>query len=72
MQVECDRCGHAEDETFELDMPFAKSQPIEAYEPGKCPKCGGPDPDAPEADAAAAIGNRRTALPAAVSSATDS
>jgi len=21
-------------------MPFAKSKPMEAYEPGKCPKCG--------------------------------
>ena len=42
MQVECARCGHTENETHEFDMPFAKSQPMEAYEPGKCPKCGGP------------------------------
>jgi hypothetical protein len=21
-------------------MPFAKAQAMEAYEPGKCPKCG--------------------------------
>jgi endogenous inhibitor of DNA gyrase (YacG/DUF329 family) len=40
MQVECARCRHTEDETYEFDMPFAKSQPMEAYEPGKCPKCG--------------------------------
>jgi hypothetical protein len=23
-------------------MPFAKSQPMEAYEPAKCPECGAP------------------------------
>jgi hypothetical protein len=40
MRVECASCGHTEDDTFEFDMPFAKSQPMEAYEPGKCPKCG--------------------------------
>jgi len=40
LQVECAGCGHTEDETYEFDMPFAKSKPIEAYEPGKCPKCG--------------------------------
>ena len=39
MRVTCG-CGHAEDETYEFDMPFAKSKPMEAYEPGKCPKCG--------------------------------
>jgi endogenous inhibitor of DNA gyrase (YacG/DUF329 family) len=42
MRVECARCGHTEDDTYEFDMPFAKSQPMEAYEPGKCPECGGP------------------------------
>ena len=42
MHVECDRCGHTEDETYEFAMPFAKSQPMEAYEPGKCPECGAP------------------------------
>jgi hypothetical protein len=31
MHVECARCGHTEDETYEFDMPFAKSQPMEAY-----------------------------------------
>ncbi len=35
MRVECDRCGHAEDDTYEFVMPFAKAQPREAYEPGK-------------------------------------
>jgi hypothetical protein len=34
MRVECARCGHAEDETYEFDMPIAKAQPMEAYEPG--------------------------------------
>ena len=41
-RVECARCGHTADETYEFDMPFAKSQPMEAYDPGKCPECGGP------------------------------
>jgi hypothetical protein len=40
MHVECARCGHTEDETYEFDMPFAKSQPMEAYEPGKWGECG--------------------------------
>jgi hypothetical protein len=42
MQVECDMCGYTEDESYEFDMPFAKSQPMEADEPGKCPDCGAP------------------------------
>jgi len=42
MHVECARCGHVEDDTYEFTMPFAKSQPMEAYEPGKCPKCAAP------------------------------
>ena len=42
MRVECAKCGHTEDETYEFDVPFAKAQPAEAYEPGKCPKCGAP------------------------------
>jgi ribosomal protein S27AE len=40
MRVECARCGHAEDETYEFDLPLAKAQPMEAYEPGKCSECG--------------------------------
>jgi len=40
MQVECDRCGHSDDETYEFDMPFAKSQPMETRESGECPHCG--------------------------------
>jgi endogenous inhibitor of DNA gyrase (YacG/DUF329 family) len=70
MHVECAKCGHTEDETYEFDMPFTNSQPLEAYEPGKCPECGEPIPDAPEAHAAAAIGAYHlsadsSALPAA-------
>lgn len=42
MHIECVRCGHTEDDTHELEMPVAKSQAMEAYEPGKCPECGGP------------------------------
>jgi hypothetical protein len=41
MHVECDRCAHTEDETHEFAMPFSRSQPMEAYEPGKC-SCGAP------------------------------
>jgi DNA-directed RNA polymerase subunit RPC12/RpoP len=40
MGVECARCGHSEDDTYEFDLPFAKAQAMEAYEPARCPKCG--------------------------------
>jgi hypothetical protein len=40
MRVECARCGHTEYERFEFDMPFSKSKPKEAHEPGKCPERG--------------------------------
>jgi hypothetical protein len=33
MRVECARCGHAEDDTYDFDLPLAKKQPMEAYEP---------------------------------------
>ena len=39
MHVECVRCGHAEDDTYEFDLPIAKARPMEAYEPGKCSEC---------------------------------
>ena len=39
MRVECARCGHTEDDTYEFDVPIAKARPMEAYEPGKCPVC---------------------------------
>ena len=42
LRVECARCGHTEDDTFEFDVPFTKSQPMEGEEPGKCPECGAP------------------------------
>jgi hypothetical protein len=42
MRVECARCGHAEDDTYEFDMPFAKAQAMKAYEPGKCSECKAP------------------------------
>jgi hypothetical protein len=45
MHVECVEgveCGHTEDETYEFTMPFAKSRPMEADEPGECPQCGAP------------------------------
>jgi hypothetical protein len=28
MRVECARCGHSEDDTYEFDMPLAKAQPM--------------------------------------------
>lgn len=40
LRVECAECGHAEDDTYEFDLPRAKAQPMEGNEPGKCPKCG--------------------------------
>jgi endogenous inhibitor of DNA gyrase (YacG/DUF329 family) len=42
MRVECARCGHAEDDTYEFDMPRAKAQPRGESVPGKCPECGCP------------------------------
>jgi len=42
MHLECARCGHTEDETYEFHVPFAKSGPMEKYEPGKCPECRAP------------------------------
>jgi hypothetical protein len=42
MLVECARCGHTEDDTYEFDMPFAKAEAMEAHEPGKCRVCGAP------------------------------
>lgn len=31
MRVECARCGHAGDETYEFDMPIAEAHPMEEY-----------------------------------------
>jgi len=56
MQLECARCRYTADETYELDMPFSNSKPMESCDSGKCPECGAPGPDAPEADATAAVG----------------
>lgn len=42
MRVECAKCGYVEDDTYEFDMPIAKAQPREEYEPGECPECGAP------------------------------
>ena len=42
MRVECARCGHFEDDTYEFDMPLAESEPMEEYVAGKCPDCGAP------------------------------
>jgi ribosomal protein S27AE len=40
MRVECARCGHAEDDTFEFDMSCDNSEPMAEAVPGKCPECG--------------------------------
>ena len=42
LHVECARCGHSEDDTYEFDMRFAKSKPMESCESGECPECGAP------------------------------
>ena len=41
MRVKCG-CGHAEDKTYEFDMPAAESDPKEEYVPGACPECCAP------------------------------
>jgi len=41
MRVKCG-CGHAEDKTYEFDMPAAQSDPKEEYVPGTCPECRAP------------------------------
>jgi hypothetical protein len=41
MRVKCG-CGHAEDETYEFDMPADQATPMEGYEPGTCPVCRAP------------------------------
>jgi hypothetical protein len=34
MRVECAKCGHSKDDTYEFDLPLAEAQPREAYERG--------------------------------------
>lgn len=41
MRVACG-CGHAEDETYEFDMPADNAEPMEEYAPGTCPECRAP------------------------------
>ena len=42
MRVDCSRCGHHEDDTYEFDLPYKDATPIEGFEPGKCPNCEAP------------------------------
>ena len=42
MRVDCTDCRHLEDETYEFDMPPDNADPMEACEPGKCPRCNKP------------------------------
>jgi hypothetical protein len=42
MCVECARRGHAEDNVYEFNLPLAKAQAMEAYEPGNCSECSAP------------------------------
>ena len=42
MRVECARCGHFEDDTYEFELPLAESEPMEEYVAGKWPDCGAP------------------------------
>jgi hypothetical protein len=41
MRVKC-RCGHTEDETYELEMPIAGAEPREEDVPGTCHECHAP------------------------------
>lgn len=41
MRVKCG-CGHAEDQTYEFDMPQPESDPKEEYVPGTCSECRAP------------------------------
>lgn len=41
MRVKCG-CGHAENETYEIDMPAGESDPKVEYVPGTCPECRAP------------------------------
>lgn len=43
MRVDCAKCGHHDDEICEFGMPRQKAQPMEAYEPGKCPEGKAPE-----------------------------
>lgn len=40
MRVDCARCGHSEDETYEFDMAFKKAQPREEYAPAHARSAG--------------------------------
>lgn len=42
MRVTCAKCGHAEDETYEFDMPPDNAHPMEETTDGACPSCGSP------------------------------
>jgi len=42
MRVECSKCGHADEDTYEFEMPIDEAQPEEERAPGKCPDCGAP------------------------------
>jgi hypothetical protein len=41
MHVKC-RCGQAEHETYQFEMPAAESDPEEEHVPGTCPECRAP------------------------------
>ncbi len=42
MRIECAKCGHAEDDSYEFDLPRAKAQPRKEYVADECPECGAP------------------------------
>ena len=39
MRVECDQCGHSEDETYNFCVAFGEAKPTEEFAPGTCPEC---------------------------------
>jgi len=53
--VECARCGHAEDHTYEFAVPFAKAPPEGRVGPRQVPgvRCAGSH--APDSDAAGSL-----------------
>jgi hypothetical protein len=55
MRVECTKCGHSEEDTYEFEMPIDEAQPTEERAAGTCPDCGAPGLDLFEPDSADAV-----------------
>jgi hypothetical protein len=55
MRVECAGCGHAEDDTYEFDLPPAQGAAEGGMRVRQVPRVRFSDSDAPDADAAGAV-----------------